>query len=63
MKEQPGHERGEVSERPSPIDDENVMEVDSASDEDDDIQGDIERFRQERARTLYHLRRGDDDTM
>ena len=42
-----------------------TMEVDSEDFEDDDIQEDIERFRQERkaTRTLYHQRRADDDTM
>lgn len=51
---------------PLAVDVDDAMEVDSDREVSDDITQDIERFRQERAnlaRTLYHQRRADDDTM
>ena len=51
---------------PLEVDANNSMEVDVDSEARSDIEQDIERFRHERAdaaRTLYHQRRADDDTM
>ena len=56
---------GTPADMPTAIEDNNFMEVDSDSDESDDIQEDIARFREERkaTRTLYQYRREDDDTL
>jgi hypothetical protein len=51
---------------PLVVDTDDSMEVDSENEAGDNIEQDIERFRTERAnaaRTLYHQRRADDDTM
>ncbi|KAG0648238.1 Velvet complex subunit LAE1 [Hyphodiscus hymeniophilus] len=71
MEEQPGHEREgrlpftERPKTPEATDDSLTIEVDSGSEDGDDIQEDIERFRLEReaTRTLYHERRADNDTL
>lgn len=51
---------------PLAVDVNDFMEIDTENEARDDIEQDIERFRHERAnaaRTLYHQRRADDDTM
>ena len=51
---------------PLVVDTNDSMEVDSENEVGDDIEQDIERFRTQRAnnaRTVYHQRRADDDTM
>lgn len=56
---------GPAADIPLSADDDDGMEVDTDSDAGDDMQQGLKRFRQEReaARTLFHYRRADDDTM
>ena len=63
--ELPGKQPAPPTEDISVVVNHDVMEVDTDSDGGDEMHEDIARFLQERsaAKTVYHARRGDDDTM